>query len=647
MRVPAFLKRRTAEPVAISIPTKGKETARPQPVGQAIRATAQKAVIPTRKGGAIGRFWNTLTHRKSGVEAPLQDAPAPKSAKVMPLRPSIPQPAQAPDDGARRGGQIVRIDSIDALPEHQTILTAVGSEITLPDSARKMVAALQVGALRAVIVLNGDGAIGSNELKSLKTRLRHANYEVESTVIADTGVFSSLIQMDQERRNADLYSDSAASIKLFDRIIDAGVRAKASDIHICIRENEAKVLLRINSLMFAEMTLQADEAIEAVGVAYNKLATESSREKSESQFNYRHSQYCMIDRIVNGERWRFRYQSIRVEGGLDVVLRLLRAEAISLARSLEDLGYEVSQQEQMRLALMKAKGAIFVAGVTGSGKSTTLVALMMLDPERHRYKSYSAEEPVEFRLAGISQVPVPDPDAFAKVIKVLLRGDPDTIMIGEIRDKATADLFAPAVLSGHRVLTTVHSSSPVGILSRLTFEPICMPRSVLTGKNFISALVYQALLPTLCDHCARPANEVHGAEYVEYIAAKFNVDVSRMRAVPRTAGKEVSRAVNGVVQWQDGECPHCRGGVAGQTVVAEIVQPDMTMLKFLREGDDIAAELYWRQQRVTRFDDPNMQGKTAFEHALYKSLQGAIDPRHIELFFESFKTYEIVPIDAD
>lgn len=534
-------------------------------------------------------------------------------------------------EGDRR---YTRVQSIDQLPQYAKVLSEKDGEVPVPDATRKMALALQIGHLKAAILLNGDTAITSNEYRSLRGILRHHQFSVDAVYIATQDAFGFVLGASKEREESGVIHESAQSVRNFDAILEAGVKAGASDIHVCIRDNGAVVLLRVYGLMNECMTLSRDDAIEAVGVAYNKLATESSRGRNDPQFNQRRKQYCMIDRVVSGRRWRFRYQSSNVEGGLDIVMRILPAEMIAETKSLAELGYEDTQRELLKLAMMRSIGAIFVAGETGSGKSTTLMTLMTMDPERHRYKWYSVEDPVEYKMFGVSQIPVQrdtaddDNGPFIEAFRALLRMDPNVMMIGEIRDKETADLFAPAVMSGHRCLTTVHAPSGVGIAGRLSSAPIMMPRAILAGKRFISALVYQSLVPTLCPHCRKPAKDVLDYDYIAYIEDKFSVDASQMYVA------------SGI------SCGHqkCQKGVAGQTVAAEVIIPDSQMLILLREGKDTEAEEMWRRTRTSGFDSPDMTGKTAFEHALYRCLKGQIDPRHLETTFESFRTYEVIEI---
>jgi type II secretory ATPase GspE/PulE/Tfp pilus assembly ATPase PilB-like protein len=559
----------------------------------------------------------------------------------------------------------VLVQSLDQIPDSRRVLNTLGGPIANGAAFRHVALALEVADKKAIILLNGDVAQDSHEYRSLCGLLRHEYYIVENTYVAPQYIFENFLRLvktegvakvaatmtDSEqatksaasvglvasKRDSLALSDyaaqnSAPSITTFFKIIEKGISLGASDVHICIREKGAKVLMRIFGSIEQVMSLSREDALEAVGVAYNKLAGENSRSRTAHQFNPRDKQYCTIETSVAKQRWRIRYQSTNVEGGLDVVLRLLPSDLIAESKPLSSLGYSPSQCDQLRLGLMRSVGAIFMAGGTGSGKSTTLKTLVTMDPKRANLKWYSVEDPVEYRITKVSQIPVQrdtsDEDSlpFVEAFRALMRMDPDSILIGEIRDKETADLFSAAVMSGHRCVTTLHASSAIGIASRLCSEPILMPRPVLAAKGFISLLVYQTLLPELCPHCRRPASQICESDYLNYIADKFSVDVSGVHV---SSGQTCGQ-------------PNCRNGIIGRTVAAEIVTPSIQMRALLQEGKDFEMERQWRQTRNAGFDQEDMTGKTAFEHGLYKCLQGQVDPYDLENAFESFRTYEVV-----
>jgi general secretion pathway protein E len=584
------------------------------------------------------------------------------------------QLAVVPRGASDSAAQLIHVQTEQEIPDFIQFLNTSRGPLSGAASFRSLVLALEIPEKKCFLLLNGDAAQNSNAYRSLRGLLRNSGYATEQQFVLPQSLFEKFLKRtesgaqvalpamlhDEPARNSEpaydtkstqaaenkvsattagtrrqseiVTTNSASSIATFYQIIQKGIALGASDVHVCIREQGARILMRIFGQIEQVMTLTREDAVQAVGVAYNKLAAENSRSRTAHQFNPRAKQYCTIEVTFNKQRWRLRYQSTNVEGGLDVVLRLLPSDLVSESKPLSDLGYSPSQCEQLRLGLMRSVGAIIMAGGTGSGKSTTLKTLITMDPKRGSYKWYSVEDPVEYRITKVSQIPVQRDTAeednmpFIEAFRALMRMDPDSMLIGEIRDKETADLMSAAVMSGHRCLTTVHASSAIAIAGRLCSEPIRMPRPVLAGKGFISLLVYQCLLPQLCPHCRRPAAEVSEPDYLGYVARKFQVDVSGVHV---SSGKSCGH-------------PACRNGIVGRTVAAEIIPPSSDVRAQLQEGKDLDVERLWRGSRTVGFDHDDMTGKTAFEHGLYKCLQGQVDPHDLESAFEAFQTYELM-----
>jgi type II secretory ATPase GspE/PulE/Tfp pilus assembly ATPase PilB-like protein len=628
------------------------------------------------------------TLRKLLREAPflqrlgLQPAPLPTTSSDV-KETEVGAAEGVPGGLADSANQFVQAQSLEQIPPFLRLLNGAEGPLASAAPFASLVLALETAEKKCVLLLNGDVAQYSNAYRSLRGLLRHADYAIEGLYVAPQSLFNQFFQQAQNKslgslpaaadlstasdqplgttesavspaatpaarlsasalpasgkvttaRQSNLVmSNSAPSVATFYQMIQKGIALGASDVHVCIRETGAKILMRIFGQIEQIMTLSREDALEAMGVAYNKLAAENSRSRTAHQFNPRDKQYCTIEVTFAKQRWRIRYQSTNVEGGLDVVLRLLPSDLIAESKPLSDLGYSPSQCEELRLGLMRSVGAIFMAGGTGSGKSTTLKTLITMDPKRANFKWYSVEDPVEYRITKVSQIPVQrdtseeDSMPFVEAFRALMRMDPDSILIGEIRDKETADLFSAAVMSGHRCLTTVHASSAIAIAGRLCSEPILMPRPVLAAKGFISLLVYQSLLPELCPHCRQPAAQVCEPHYLAYVARKFQVDVSGVNV---SSGKSCGQS-------------GCRNGITGRTVAAEIIALTSEMRALLQEGKDLEVERRWRKTRTVGFDHEDMTGKTAFEHGLYKCLQGRVDPHDLESAFEAFQTYELM-----
>jgi type II secretory ATPase GspE/PulE/Tfp pilus assembly ATPase PilB-like protein len=206
--------------------------------------------------------------------------------------------------------------------------------------------------------------------------------------------------------------------------------------------------------------------------------------------------------------------------------------------------------------------------------------------------------------------------------------DPDVGMFGEIRDALSAQIAYTAIQTGHKLLTTVHATSALGIISRLTSPQIGLVRSDICRPEFISALVYQSLIPKNCAHCKIPAETTMKASELLVYESVFFLDTSKL-----------------FVASDDG-CPACKpanlatirgghAGVKGVTVAAEILQPDLQLLEFLSKGEDLKAFDYWRNLQTSAFNHPDMLGKPSWGHALYEMSLGHIDPYHFEKVFGS------------
>ena len=202
-------------------------------------------------------------------------------------------------------------------------------------------------------------------------------------------------------------------------------------------------------------------------------------------------------------------------------------------------------------------------------------------------------------------------------------------MIGEIRDTESARIATELTQTGHRVLSTVHGEGCVDVLSRMTGDLLQVPADILGTKKYLTAVIYQKLLPLLCPHCKVPARALLTKEKQRLLTEKFCVDVGNMY-MANAEGCDECR-LNGAVTE----------GTKGQTLVAEILTPDDAMRVEMREKNWPEVERLWRSARSKPFGHSDMTGKTAFEHALSKATQGLIDPNDIEADFEPFETYQI------
>ena len=378
--------------------------------------------------------------------------------------------------------------------------------------------------------------------------------------------------------------------------------------------------------------------------------SESNKQKDNS-FATTAYQKSIVQAKASGRDLQLRYQSMPLLGGFKVVIRFLdlgtREDAgnVDNFKRLEDLGYSPSHVQEIERGLIKPEGALVIAGITGSGKSTSLKNMIMWLNKKLNYRKtiYSIEDPIEYLIPGIEQVPAPaateaqakDPNfsTFIEPTKALTRADPDVIMIGEIRDRFTAQSLKQNTESGHKVLTTVHASSAVEIVKRL--YGFNVSSFDMASPSFLSCLIYQKLMPLLCPHCKIPLkNELESSKVNEELIKLKN----RLEHVADLSKDPIFiRNPNG--------CSHCNGrGAKGRQVCAEVVVPDLTLLTYFRDSKMIEAREYWRLLSDRDRDSSNFRGKTVLEHAIYKVRQGLISPEDVEtelgFIDESYKEFE-------
>ena len=559
---------------------------------------------------------------------------------------SRPQPAEmqaevAPPSAQREAAVLEEVLAhFHQLPPYQALLT-VGAEAVyqLPAALHERLVALDCGARQARLVRAAMPAADRLALdataKAVKGALRARGFGVVGEHVAEPHVLKEIL------RNAGASGKAGARggpLQLFERWIALAVPTGATDLHIEVRRNTAVVRIRIDGRVEALPDGQGGrysrkEAVDAIAAGYNS----TRKGNNVSQYNADQFVDCMIDLDLPGTAGQLRYQNVKGRLGPKTVVRILRTGDENRIR-FDAAGYAPSHQRLLRLAGRAGKGIVLLAGVTSSGKSTSLKSFIETLPGLAQKAIYTVEDPIEYEIAGAHQIEVlrdiaSDEETrrrYAEVMRALMRSDPDGVMLGEIRDKLTA-LFALQIAeTGHLAMGTVHAHLISNIIPRLTNDQIGVSRQALTGPNILNLLVYQALVPRLCRCCALPTS----------MAMRADPDVREIEDVLRRRfGLPTSR-----LKWMRPEgCAACQGrGTHGKTIVAEMLQPDRTWLRHVRNNDDDAALQHFRSAGDRRFDSPDMTGKTVFEHALYKALQGEIDVRNCEEF-DGFERFEILP----
>jgi type IV pilus assembly protein PilB len=291
-------------------------------------------------------------------------------------------------------------------------------------------------------------------------------------------------------------------IKLVNSIIAQAVEARASDVHLEPDGRELRVRLRVDGVL-----------TEATRVPWKMVAGVVSRIKIMADIDISERRLPQDGRVglaIDGRKIDLRVATLPSVHGESVVLRLLDKEGVVL--ELPSLGMRQEDRERLEKGLHRTHGAVLVTGPTGSGKSTTLYAAVQLlnTPDRN---VITVEDPVEYQVDGITQVQVNNKAGltFAKGLRSILRSDPDVILVGEIRDKETAKISIEAAMTGHLVLSTLHTNDAASTITRLIemgVEPFLVASSV-------DAVVAQRLCRVLCTSCKRPV-QVAGEVLAEH-----------------------------------------------------------------------------------------------------------------------------------
>jgi type IV pilus assembly protein PilB len=330
----------------------------------------------------------------------------------------------------------------------------------------------------------------------------------------DSGVeaMASIVDaVGDEDEDADLDAavEDAPIVKLVNAIMTQAVADRASDVHIEPREHDVRIRFRVDGVLMEPMP-PAPKNIQ------NGLI---SRMKVMADLNIAEKRVPQDGRIgmkVSGKQLDLRMATLPTVYGEKVVLRILDTSHALLR--LEDLGFLEGSYKRYSASFQKPYGALLVTGPTGSGKSTTMYGTLNILNNIDK-NIITVEDPVEYRLAGVNQIQV-NPKAgltFSAALRSILRADPDIVLIGEIRDKETATIAIEAALTGHLVLSSLHTNDAPSAITRL----VEMEVETFLVASAIDCVVGQRLARKLCERCKTPfrpdENELYAAGYPDWL----------------------------------------------------------------------------------------------------------------------------------
>ncbi len=387
-------------------------------------------------------------------------------------------------------------------------------------------------------------ALPSDIEKALAQPLQGSDLADEDGGLDDSGDFVEHLR--------DLASE-APVIRLVNSIIGRVIELRASDIHLEPFDDGLHVRYRVDGVIHSSEIVPPKHG-----------AAVSSRVKLLAHLDIAERRLPQDGRIktrVKGRELDLRVSTVPTVHGESVVMRVL--DRASVRFSLEQMGFEKDTLTRFNALLARPHGILLVTGPTGSGKTTTLyAALSKLDASSQ--KIINVEDPVEYQLEGINQIQVHAQIGltFANALRSILRQDPDIIMIGEMRDGETAQIAVQSALTGHLVLSTLHTNTATGAVIRML--DMGVERYLITSS--VNGVLSQRLVRTLCSHCKEP----------------------EMPSAALLASSGLGRFLKpGMPTYRARGCAQCRDtGYQGRTGIHELLVIDEQMRKAILEGSD-------------------------------------------------------------
>jgi type IV pilus assembly protein PilB len=327
-------------------------------------------------------------------------------------------------------------------------------------------------------------AASLEDLNLLLSRLAQMDASIEDIVDEDAEDAGEELAVDETDKDAPV-------IKLVHSIVAQAIQQGASDIHVNPEEGDTKVLFRVDGVLAPAATVKRKMAMGVV----SRIKIMADLDISEKRV----PQDGRFALTVDGRRVNIRVVTLPLVNGEGVVMRILDS-GVSVS-DLDSLGMQEAEKDRFDKAVHRPNGAVLVTGPTGSGKSTTLYTALNALNDGDR-SILTIEDPVEQRIAGVKQMQIA-PKAgvtFDVGLRSMLRADPDVIMVGEIRDRETAHIAIEAALTGHLVLSTLHTRDAPSALGRL----IDMGIEPFLVSSAVDCIVAQRLVRMLCPHCKRP-----------------------------------------------------------------------------------------------------------------------------------------------
>ena len=400
-------------------------------------------------------------------------------------------------------------------------------------------------------------------------------------------------------------------------IVAKAAARNASDIHIVVNTDHAVVRFRVDGIMEHINEMQPQYAFELLSAAFVLADT------SDTAYQKRAYQSARISSLTSElptsvQSLRLQFNPLANEGRYLVIRILYEGNGIEVG--LKDLGYSEGQIRQISIMTARPVGINILSGPTGSGKTTTMKSILerVIRRRNGEVNTITIEDPPEYIITDAQQLPVTNvktqeqrSEAFTQAISAGLRSDPDIIMIGEIRDLASAELAVEGALSGHPIYATLHANSAMDILVRL--REMGIDDFKIFDSTLFCALAGQRLVRRLCERCRMPLNHAEQKEHFDKLLLDRIRGMIKITPENLTGSRTLYAAGSG--------CENCSNGYRGRVAVSEIILPDDRFMSIMRDGHRYEARKYWFEE---------LQGLDMLGYAWIGILDGNFSPVDVE-----------------
>jgi type IV pilus assembly protein PilB len=554
---------------------------------------AWSGVIPPTRRGSSNRFLTDVIVELGLCTRQVVDEAlaAAKRAGTTPEQALVASASLTPDGLARAVAERYGLDFIDLSVFSVDMAAANLVNIT----AAKRYEALPVGFVdqRTLLVAMADPAnvVAIDDISIMtgyEVRQAVATHEDIHAVISRLSRFGDVVQpasdeSDESVEVVDLResADDAPIVRLVHQLVGQAVEAGASDLHLAPEGQDLRVRFRVDGVLDDVTTIPRRMTAGVV----SRIKIMAELDISERRI----PQDGRVGLTVDGRHIDLRVVTLPTVHGEGVVMRILDKDSVVM--DMETLGMALGERDRFERAFRQAYGCVLVTGPTGSGKSTSLYAALTSLNTKDK-NVITIEDPVEYELSGVTQIQVNAKAGlnFANGLRSMVRADPDVIMVGEIRDRETAHIAIESALTGHLVLSTLHTNDAPTALTRLVemgIEPFLV-------ASAIDCVVAQRLVRTLCAHCKQ----------------RVILPAETLREYGYHAGFDVEA-------YEPVGCKHCnRSGYKGRTGIYEVmsVTSEIRSLTIERRSTDEIGEMA-SSQGMRRLKDDGLekvkQGRTS------------------------------------